>query len=141
MKPNAREALSALDKLDQMSGTDLRESFLQSDLGHVPKNASRGFLLGHLAWAKQAAEAGFDPVSLRKNLLKKARRAKKPTTPLYKPGTRLVREWQGVTHEITIEEDGFIWNGHRYRSLSHIAREITGTRWSGPRFFGLTKEE
>lgn len=140
MKPYIREALPTLEQLDLMSGIELRESILQNSLGHVPKNASRGFLLGHLAWARQAAKTGFDPVSLRKSLLKKARHAKKPSTPLYKPGTRLVREWQGVTHEITIEDDGFTWNGHRYRSLSHIAREITGTRWSGPRFFGLTRE-
>lgn len=141
MKPNVREVLATLEKLERMSGSELRKTFLQASLGHIPKNASRGFLLGHLAWARQATEEGLDPVSLRKNLLKKARRAKNPSTPLYKPGTRLIREWQGVTHEVTIEKDSFIWNGHRYRSLSHIARDITGTRWSGPRFFGLTKEE
>ena len=140
MKPNAREALPSLDQLNEMSGTELRETLLKHGLGHIPKNASRSFLLGYLAWARQASEIGLDPILLRKNLLKKARRAKKPTTTLYKPGTRLIREWQSVTHEVTIEEDGFTWNGHRYRSLSHIAREITGTRWSGPRFFGLTKE-
>lgn len=53
-------------------------------------------------------------------------------------GTRLMREWQGRMHEVIIFEDGFLWNGTTYRSLSEIARLITGTRWSGPRFFGLT---
>ncbi len=54
-----------------------------------------------------------------------------------KPGLRLVREWRGETHTILLIEDGFEWNGKRRRSLSAIAREITGTQWSGPRFFGL----
>ncbi len=57
--------------------------------------------------------------------------------PPVKPGTRLIRDWQGETHEVTVREDGFIWRGARYRSLSQIARAITGTRWSGPAFFGL----
>ncbi len=126
-------------RLDSLSRNELRNCFEQAGLGHIPKNASQGFLKGHLAWAKQAVEAGFDPVTLRKNLVRKARRAKRPTTPIYKPGTRLIREWQGVTHEVTIEEKGFVWNGERYRSLSRIAHDITGTKWSGPRFFGLNE--
>ena len=52
-------------------------------------------------------------------------------------GTRLVREWQGVAHEVTVVEGGFEHQGRRYRSLSAAARAITGTRWNGPLFFGL----
>ncbi len=54
-----------------------------------------------------------------------------------KPGSRLAREWRGETHDVLVLEDGFEWNGERRHSLSAIAREITGTHWSGPRFFGL----
>jgi hypothetical protein len=54
-----------------------------------------------------------------------------------KPGTRLIRSWQGKTHTVTIEESGYQYQGHQYRSLSEIARHITGTQWSGPLFFGL----
>ena len=54
-----------------------------------------------------------------------------------KPGTRLMREWQGRTYEVQVLDDGFAWQGTHYRSLSAIAREITGTAWSGPVFFGL----
>ncbi len=54
-----------------------------------------------------------------------------------KPGTRLVREWNGRTHHVEMVEGGFVWNGKKHRSLSTIAREITGAHWSGPRFFGL----
>jgi Protein of unknown function (DUF2924) len=52
-------------------------------------------------------------------------------------GTRLVREWDGVEHVVTVLTDGFDWQGRRYKSLSAIARDITGTRWNGYRFFGL----
>jgi Protein of unknown function (DUF2924)/Sodium/calcium exchanger protein len=52
-------------------------------------------------------------------------------------GARLVREWNGRTHTVTVEEEGFTYAGGNYRSLSAIARDITGARWSGPRFFGL----
>lgn len=57
--------------------------------------------------------------------------------PRLKPGARLVREWGGVTHEVTVTEAGFLWNGKARASLSAIAGEITGAHWSGPRFFGL----
>ena len=54
-----------------------------------------------------------------------------------KPGTRLVREWNGQTHTVLVHPEGVEWRGRRYRSLSVVAREITGAHWSGPRFFGL----
>jgi hypothetical protein len=54
-----------------------------------------------------------------------------------KPGTRLIREWRGKTHTVSVAETGYEFQGSRYRSLSEIARLITGTRWSGPLFFGL----
>ena len=55
-----------------------------------------------------------------------------------KPGTRLVRDWGGATHHILVDEQGFSYRDQRYSSLSEIASIITGTKWSGPRFFGLT---
>lgn len=58
--------------------------------------------------------------------------AKKPP-----PGTRLVREWHGKTHTVEVLEQGFLHDEQHYRSLSEVARAITGARWSGPRFFGL----
>lgn len=54
-----------------------------------------------------------------------------------RPGTTLVREWNGTSERVEVLETGFAWNGKTYRSLSQIARAITGTRWSGPRFFGV----
>lgn len=59
-------------------------------------------------------------------------------TPKLRSGARLVREWGGVTHEVTVVDGGYLWNGEIRKSLSAIAEEITGAHWSGPRFFGLT---
>ena len=56
-----------------------------------------------------------------------------------KPGTRLVREWHGTTHQVMIMDGDYLYRDQRYQSLSRIAREITGVTWSGPRFFGLRK--
>ena len=55
------------------------------------------------------------------------------------PGTRLIREWNGRTITVEVREDGFLWDERRYRSLSLIAREVTGAHWSGPRFFGINR--
>ena len=74
-----------------------------------------------------------------------ATRESKPSAsksaPALKPGGRLLREWNGTTHVVEVLDDGFLWNGETYRSLSVIARTITGSHWSGPRFFGLNKKE
>ncbi len=69
-----------------------------------------------------------DPVKMRR------RQTGRPIT-----GTRLIREWRGVEHQVTVLDDGFEYQGQRYKSLSVIARTITGTRWSGPIFFGLRR--
>jgi hypothetical protein len=67
--------------------------------------------------------------------------AKLATPARIKPGTRLIREWQGESHHVTVSERGFEYQGRVYASLSEIARHITGTRWSGPLFFGLRHSE
>src|SRR5260370_41817175 len=61
-----------------------------------------------------------------------------PAGPKINPGSRLVREWHGRTHTVCVTDDGFEFQGKTYRSLTKIARDITGAQWSGPRFFGLT---
>src|SRR5204863_2335832 len=63
--------------------------------------------------------------------------AAKRFRPQLKPGTRLMREWQGRTYEVVVLDDGLSWQGTQYRSLSAIARKITGTAWSGPLLFAL----
>jgi hypothetical protein len=72
--------------------------------------------------------------------LARGREPSVPSAPL-QPGTRLLREWQGVVHEVVVCEKSVEYRGKSWSSLSAVAREITGTRWSGPRFFGLKGSE
>jgi len=64
---------------------------------------------------------------------------KPQTSSKLKAGSRIMREWNGVTHCVDVLEDGFLWKDQSYRSLTQIAKAITSAHWSGPRFFGLTK--
>ena len=61
------------------------------------------------------------------------------TAVILSPGTRLIREWNGKTIVVEVTDTGFVWKERNYRSLSEIAREVTGAHWSGPRFFGLNR--
>ncbi len=111
-----------------------------------PKGISRPLLVRAVAHEMQVKRyGGLKPATCRR-LRKIAReiaagdKAKPPAPPRLKPGARLLREWNGSTHVVEVVEGGFTWNGERHSSLSAIARAITGTRWSGPRFFGVTPD-
>ena len=78
--------------------------------------------------------------TIAKSLHKTGRVGPSPSLTL-KPGARLVREWQGRTHTVTVTEDGFEYAGSNYPSLTKVARKITGAHWSGPRFFGLEAKD
>jgi hypothetical protein len=105
--------------------------------GRTPPAALSNDLLGRMiAWRLQEqAFGGLDRESL-SFLEGLARHGGSPRRQL-KPGTVLVREYQGQRHNVTVAPDGFNWQGTTYASLSAIARAITGTAWSGPRFFAL----
>jgi hypothetical protein len=104
----------------------------------VPKNISRPFLRRFLAFELQARRTGGLPKPVVVALMRNdGKGPAKPACPALKPGGRLIREWNGVTHVVDVTETGFVWKGETWRSLSSIAREITGAHWSGPRFFGL----
>ena len=105
--------------------------------GRVPPAGLSKDLLGRMVTARlqERALGGLDRDSLR-FLEGLARQERLPRRQL-KPGTVLVREYQGRRHAVTALRDGFEWQGTRYPSLSAIARAITGTSWSGPRFFAL----
>jgi hypothetical protein len=103
--------------------------------------------LGHdllrrgIAWKLQEREQGGLPRPVLRELERLARLVERGR-PLglervAKPGTRLVRQWHGRTFHVTVMDDGFLFEDSRYSSLSQIAQLITGTKWSGPRFFGL----
>jgi hypothetical protein len=105
--------------------------------GRTPPAALSKDLLGRMiAWRMQEhAFGGLDRERLR-FLDGLARHGGSPRRQL-KPGTVLVRDYQGQRHTVTVAADGFDWQGTTYASLSAIARAITGTAWSGPRFFAL----
>jgi hypothetical protein len=69
-----------------------------------------------------------------------AKAQKRSTTLRASAGTVLIREWRGVKHRVTVLDNDVVYRGRRYKSLSEVARTITGTHWSGPLFFGLTKK-
>ena len=108
-----------------------------------PKKMSRDILELGIAWKIQENKLGGLGAAVKRQIaeLASTMEAKsdlaKPRAISLKPGARLLRAWEGVTHEVLVVEDGFLWAGRTWRSLSAIARAITGTRWSGPRFFGL----
>jgi len=109
-----------------------------------PKGISRPLLVRAIAYEMQAKRyGGLTPATDRRlrmfsNGTGKGDHGGRKTTPTLQSGARLVREWNGVNHVVEVIEGGYVWNGDRHRSLSAIARAITGARWSGPRFFGLT---
>jgi Protein of unknown function (DUF2924) len=110
-----------------------------------PKGVSRRFLIAAIAHALQLRAQGRTASSLQRRIERvAAKRCRNPTASpanIPAPGARLIREWNGSTYTVDVTEGGFVWDGVSYRSLSAIARTITGTRWSGPRFFGLPQEK
>lgn len=105
--------------------------------GSPPKGLSQPFLRRFLAFALQAREQGGLPKALKARLAKTDSGKASVKAPAMRPGGRLLREWNGVTHVVDVTADGYLWQGERHRSLSAIAQSITGAHWSGPRFFGL----
>lgn len=126
-----------LDELHKLSSTELRRLYREVLQEIAPAKASSDFLRGNIAWHLQARTHGRDTFAWHRKLRKFLEGTSTTPTPAFKPGTRLVREWRGEVHEVTVLASGYQWRGTHYRSLSRIATEITGTRWSGPRFFGL----
>ena len=111
----------------------------------APKRISRELLLLALAYRMQErAEGGLSQAALKRLNGHGSGDGEeipplRPRVPRLRPGTRLVREWHGEVHQVIVRDKGFEYRKEQYRSLSQIAREITGTRWSGPSFFGLRK--
>jgi hypothetical protein len=106
----------------------------------LPNRASTAFMRRVIGFEIQRRQHG----GLAKRFRKRLRAAvQKPTIGrqgnTLQTGARLMREWNGVTHVVDVSEVGYDWHGQTYRSLSAIARAITGAHWSGPRFFGLDK--
>jgi hypothetical protein len=132
--------MTRLPDLESMDRAALLALWSATLGGEPPARLSRPFLRRILAFELQAREAGGLPAAVKRKLESLGSdkvRTRTKAAPKLKPGGRLLREWNGVTHVVDIVEGGFLWRGQRHRSLSAIARAITGAHWSGPRFFGL----
>ena len=138
--------LAHVASLKSTSTAGLRQQWrdlFQSD----PPPYNRRFLESRLAYRiQELAFGGLAPATLKRlaalgrdmgetnPVLRRARADRKPVS-----GTRLLREWQGIEHTVTVTDDGYDFQGRPYQSLSAIARAITGTRWNGWVFFGLKR--
>ena len=144
VKSTSLDIAAELSRLEGLTNFELRGEWRRLQGMQPPKSLSRDLLLRGITYKIQERAFG----GLSKSVLRRLSGAA-PETPrgvtrkaapaIVKPGTRLVREWNGQTHTVLVQADGVEWRGRRYRSLSVVAREITGAHWSGPRFFGLER--
>jgi hypothetical protein len=132
-----------LTGLGRLSDEKLTQLFKIMYLADPPPRTRRSLLIQALAYRMQEKAMGGLKPATRRLLASVAYDATGHRTRHVmrerktKPGTTLLREWHGVQHRLTVLEDGVQFGGERYRSLSEVARKITGSRWSGPLFFGL----
>ena len=140
--------LARLAALKAMSVNELKTEWQALFAAPAPNN-SRTFLEGRLAYRIQELTYGGPDQQTRRLLdlladevegtLTRKGQIADPRNPVV--GTKLIREWDGTAHTVTVLKDGFDWGGQRYKSLSAVARAITGTRWNGYRFFGLRERK
>lgn len=128
------EQIEVLAKLDRLA---LAKRWTEVFGCPAPRNCQAPLLRSALAWQLQMdADPQWRGAKGRARLLRLLRGSDSKASRL-SPGTELLREWQGRMHRVVVCANGFEYAGETYRSLSAVARRITGTAWSGPRFFGL----
>jgi hypothetical protein len=148
MEEMVAERPRSLERIAEIAGLDtpaLRAAWATRFGRPPPKSLSRRLLEYAASYHVQAKIHGDLKPAVRRKLLRAAGSqlgsvngaAGRKRPGALTPGSRLVREWHGRCHTVEVAEDGFLYAGRRYRSLSEVARTITGTRWSGPRFFAL----
>jgi hypothetical protein len=143
--PDVAEVDCQIAELVDRSTQELRLAWRQLHRTGPPSGLSRDLLIRGLADDLQQQTHGGTSRALRRRLQTLAGEFEKGGASfdpgiVLKTGTRLVREWRGRAHTVLVRDDGFEYEGERYRSLTVIAERITGAHWSGPRFFGLTKQ-
>lgn len=134
--------LGAIESLDRSECID---HWVRQFGNMPPKHVSVQFMRKVLAYEQQVKRLGGHSNAVRRALKLALKGSKqgpvpvtdKPAAVQLRPGTHLVREWNGRSYQVEVLEEGFQLDGKRYRSLTAIARKITGAHWSGPRFFGL----
>jgi Protein of unknown function (DUF2924) len=143
--PASEDLSKRLAVLADLNPVALRAEWRRLYRSHPPKRINRDLLIRAIAYKLQEhLHGGLSNATKRKlralaqQLDSREGTAFDPGLSL-KPGVKLVREWGGKTHTVTVLEDGFAFEGERYPSLSRIAQEITGAHWSGPRFFRVKR--
>ncbi len=153
-KPTAIAGLDAADQTAEWRRFDrsnpatragLVAAWTETHGGAPPKGISTRLLTLAAEYNAQARQHGGLKASTRRALRSLATDRDDPETPTRRPspatkatpGARLVREWRGQAHVVDVLDNAVLYRGRTYRSLSEVARIITGARWSGPRFFGL----
>jgi len=143
-KPGLSDIEAEIAGLLDRSTQELRLAWSELHRTEPPFGISRDLLIRSLAYDLQRRAHGGPNLRLRRRLQtlaaasEKGARSVDPGVVL-KTGSTLVRQWRGHTHTVLVRENGFEYEGQRYRSLTVIAERITGTHWSGPRFFDMTK--
>lgn len=135
------ELMIELGQIANLTRSDLIEHWVKAFDKPVPKHLSLPMMRRIIAFELQAQTEGGLTKSTKRKLESLAKPSSKSKLQSQAAGTRLIREWNGVTHCVEVNEDGFEWQTRRYRSLSAIAKEITGAHWSGPRFFQINKDK
>jgi hypothetical protein len=142
--PKSREAIShKIDSLRSLPFKELKQQWRSLYSSEPPLRVSRELLIRAVAYRiQEQALGGLKPFTRRllERLACDARSGRPLTLSPCAPasaGTVLMRDWQGITHEVKVLDRGVLYKRKRYRSLSEVARLITGSRWSGPLFFGL----
>ncbi len=142
--PQPSDPLAAeIDALEHLSLDEIRCAWREKLKTAPPPLRARGVLLRLLTWNLQAERYGGLGPETQRRLKRLAREyASAPDRKLRTPiklhvGSTLVREWKGVSHSVDVVDGGYVWNGKTHKTLSMIARAITKTNWSGPRFFGV----
>ena len=116
-----------------------RKVFGRSALEGLPRSLLQR-VLAHRVQVDALGDLDRESVRLLDRLARGEGEVPPPARPGTKPGTLLVREWEGNLHRVMVLDEGFAWNGQSFASLSKVARAITGTSWNGPRFFGLRQK-
>ena len=136
MMSSSEDLGAALAGLERASRHRLTEHWVGYFGAAPPPRTSRSLMIRAVAYKMQERVIGGLSAATRR-LLGTAEPAPVRRRRGLRPGTVLIREWHGIAHQITIAEQGVIYRGEHHRSLSEVARLITGARWSGPRFFGV----
>jgi hypothetical protein len=140
------EVAQRLEALCDLTADELRKEWRRLYRSQPPR-LSRDLLVRAIAYRIQELRYGGLSKATRRKLATlveardSGRMIAKEGAQRIRAGARLIREWNGRTHAVMVEQDGFSYAGQNYRSLSAVARDITGARWSGPRFFGLAMKK